>query len=814
MLVDSESDFRPDRRHPFTVLIAGGWMFCLLLLATLSWAAESEEREAAAGSDAKIAGEEAPEEGVVSGVLVDAADGKPVAGAQVLLRSGGRVMTTSDEAGRFRFENVHGYKHGYTLWAHRGNLVTEKVPVFEIPSEGRRAVTFKPLRLEMKPGKQARFIVRSRETRQPIAEAAIRFGYPDRRNVPTDRDGVATVEGLLSEKYDVIVEAVGYARHPQQIDLREAQAVTENEVALVPGGEVRGVVLDEEGKPVADAAVAYWQAGGSGYHGDSFRTDAEGRFRHRFLPLDVPLEVSIDKKGSVNAKEDISLTTDIRSRDVRITLRARPRGGSIAGVVLDESGNPIADAKVVNDGVGPEERLTVTNGQGMFVLQDLTEGFAGVDVRVSAKGFAPQRVPVKPGTFEKPANITVTLKPGATIRGRVVSEAGEPVAGVYVMARSPVFRMGMESVRTDDQGEFALDSLPDDVHFDFGHPQYASTQSTALPLNGAEPVKVVLEDPGLVRGRVIDAATKRPVPQFRIRVGFSNEARPGDARGSYDSSWSKPGLTFRSDEGEFKIQPVKAGMPLELTIESEGYERHLVRRAVAAKSKDAQDLTVSIKPKVHVEPASLTVQLLDHEARPISGAHLRLIVSPERSTGKDDNKFNWALIESGQLGQKSYVEQYLPGVTDGDGKCEFKNVAPDMHLQLVYWGDAVPKGRWLEFAKTRPGKSETEVIKMPAAAVVRGTVDRSIFPDAGAIRLSIATEAFLSFQTKLAPDQSAFELKNLPPGNYWISVDGRPQIFSENGHQMSRIAPLVSRRLLLEPGDEKELNFDKLEPPR
>ena len=818
MVVDSRVDIRSDCRKRFSALTACGSLVCLLFLTTIQLDAASEPAvsDASVSTTLTVDEEELPESKTVTGLLIDAATDKPVVGAQVLLRGRKLERTTTDESGHFRFEQVAARNDGYDLIAYRENLVTGIVRVLQLPNSDPEVVRFTPLQLEMKPGKQARFIVTSSETGQPIKDAAVRFGYPDRRNEPSNDDGAVTVSGLIQQQYDVTIEAQGYARATPQIDLIQDDDLTEFHVKLVPGGEVQGVVVDGEGRPVPEAEVVYWEPGATGYHGDTYRTDAEGKFRHRFLPLGVPIEVSIDKEDYVNTRLDVSLTRTGRTREVSITLPRRPLGGSVAGVVQDQDGKPVANVKVANYGnQTSQERQTTTDIQGRFLLHDLFEGLSGYEVHVSAKGYAPQQLSVEPGSADTPTGMSVTVEPGHALRGRVVNEKGEAIDGAYVMARSGVFRFGMESTRTDTHGDFTFDSLPLDVQFQASHKDFASTENMPLSLDGNELVTITLPDPGLVRGQVLDEQTKRPIPQFRIRLGFSRTGhQPGDARGTYDSTWGNPGLTVKSDEGRFTIQPLMARMPLELIIEADGYERLVVPRAVAEKAKDAKDLAISLNPNATTEPYSLNVQFLDDAGKPIPSVQLRVIVSTDQPTGRDDNRFNWALIDSGQLVRKSYVDQFLAGVTDAEGKCAFTEILPGKYLQLAYWGKGVPKRRSLAFDETRPGITDTVVIDIPAPAIVRGSVNRSQFPNAGSIRISDPSEGFLDFEVTLKDAQSTFELLDLPSGNFTISVASKSVPFTENGHQFFCITSLARTRVVLEPGEITEVEFETPDSPR
>src|SRR6185312_10440386 len=102
-----------------------------------------------------------------------------------------------------------------------------------------------PLTIEMTEGKQVKFAISSAATGQPIGGATVRFGFPDRRAEQADGNGVVVVQGLMpiEDEYDVTVEAEGYARAAQKINLATASGIQESKVALSPGGIVRGAVV-------------------------------------------------------------------------------------------------------------------------------------------------------------------------------------------------------------------------------------------------------------------------------------------------------------------------------------------------------------------------------------------------------------------------------------------------------------------------------------------------------------------------------------------------------------------------------------------
>ncbi len=752
-----------------------------------------------------------PPAGVVQGILVNAADGAPVAGARIILR-GSRVFDgESDTEGRFQFDGVPPNARQYEIWAYVGNLITAKVQPDQTISEDSESARFARLRMEMREGKRAKFVVTSAVTKRPLEGAVIRFGYPDRRKTTTAADGTAVVEGFLSQEYDVTIEAEGHARQAPQLDLSQSDKDAEYRLALDPGGIVRGTIVDEQGDPVPQAQVVYRETENNiWFYGDAFRTDAEGRFQHRFLPLDSPIKVSVRHDDYDPQVREVVLAAEKREAVLRITLPKRPSKNALIGIVMDSQGSPVTGAQVANYGNrGSAQCETLTDEEGKFALDDLLEGYTAFRIVVTAKGFAPAKLSVEPGTAETPGSVNVTLTPGHGVRGRVVDEHGRPAEGAFVTPRSPAypFQGVKQIVRTGKDGGFVFDSLPGEAVFDVFMPGYARMSRLSLPLDGDELITMALEAPGVIRGRVVDAETGEPLRQFRVRVGFSRTRIPGDPKGSYSGNWGNPGLTFSSDKGEFLISPITNGMPLELTVLAEDYERFVIPRAVAARSGQSKELTVSLKRMDTSERFTLNGQFLDHAGRPAAGAQLRLIVSTNRHSGDLIAKPNWALIKSGQLAQKSDCEQLLSGVTDADGRFEFKNILSGKHLSLAYWGDGVPQGRFLDFDKTRPGGSESATIKLPNPAQIRGKIERSRFPDAGSVSLILQHDGAPEFKLKLDDEQGSFAFDDLPPGEYLVVVLAEPVEVIRDGSTLYRANPLAQQKIQLKPGETKAVLF-------
>jgi hypothetical protein len=138
--------------------------------------------------------------------------------------------------------------------------------------------------------------------------------------------------------------------------------------------------------------------------------------------------------------------------------------GVITGRVMNENGNPLVNAQVGVDGVvarGPNRisNSTTTDDEGYFRLSSLPQG--NYYISASADGYLPTRVSL-PGS-----SVTLTLKKGGVITGRVTDVEGRAVVAVpltleYARDENDRQRNG-GNVKyegwTDDRGVYRFHSL-------------------------------------------------------------------------------------------------------------------------------------------------------------------------------------------------------------------------------------------------------------------------------------------------------------------------------------------------------------------
>ena len=215
-------------------------------------------REPAHAADSKAPATKTTAAGpnVVSGTVV-ADDGSPVVGAKVIIYGSGTRWSLSDAKGHFRIEHVSAtrilatYSLTATIWSHRKSEVAESIG----PNPGDK--TYTPMQLTMVEGKRAKFSLVSSKTGKPVVGAMIRFQYPDFRRLTTDKDGVALAAGLFAENYGVDIYGEGFERTQAEVDLSSTGSTGSCKVELNPGGIIRGVVVDDAGKPIAGVNILF-----------------------------------------------------------------------------------------------------------------------------------------------------------------------------------------------------------------------------------------------------------------------------------------------------------------------------------------------------------------------------------------------------------------------------------------------------------------------------------------------------------------------------------------------------------------------------
>jgi hypothetical protein len=199
-------------------------------------------------------------------------------------------------------------------------------------------------------------------------------------------------------------------------------------------------------------------------------------------------------------------------------------GARIAVTVVDDDKQPVAGVRVV---ASSSQREAMTGADGKALLQPVHPGWTMVEGHAAGYAFAQQVVTV--GAGGATASLRLVMHKGVAVAGRVVDEAGAPVARAHVTANNPPWGAAGDDVETDAQGKFALPTLAKGIHtvtaVDGVHAQATSAAFVVAdkPVDGIE-VKMLAG--GGVKGMVVDRDGK-PVAFATVRFASSSGPRGG-----------------------------------------------------------------------------------------------------------------------------------------------------------------------------------------------------------------------------------------------------------------------------------------------
>ena len=198
-------------------------------------------------------------------------------------------------------------------------------------------------------------------------------------------------------------------------------------------GAVFGVVLDADSEePLADAEVQIaWTELSVGREGISYQpqrrtatTDASGRFRLCYLPVDLSADISAargsDSTSAVHVTygpSTFGMATIFLDNPGDTTSATARQGATLRGVVVDSAGKPVAGARV---GFASNRDAAVTDSSGTFSLEGRRAGTQALVVR--RLGYAPAEVIVNL-TRRAPRVVRVRLDAFVPVLDAVLVEA-------------------------------------------------------------------------------------------------------------------------------------------------------------------------------------------------------------------------------------------------------------------------------------------------------------------------------------------------------------------------------------------------------
>ena len=446
------------------------------------------------------------------------------------------------------------------------------------------------------PGPAIVGVVVDADTGEPVAGAAVRLRDGSLKAVAGD-DGSYRLEGderLLEKESYVIAAAPGYAEEHARARLDGGSDFLQD-FQLEPAVELLVTVVTADGEPLEGVQVTPALPNGGYDHGEAYsrRTDREGK---TVLP-----GIGRRRQQQVNARKedyrevwtrDYTIEPDRAQAELRIVMEKRLEGDAVVtGRVTDAGGAPLTGIHVQwihSHGESKGRVMTESGADGGYRLvfprdQDWCA------VSAFGDGFAPSiREGVRPGNQEEPAQVDFTLLPGHWLRGQVVDQEKRPVEGalvramptIYLLRNTPQFPGNVREARTDKRGRFSMwDVSGPAVAIRVKGPpgnDWANNYHREVEVDREMTLELLAW--GVIRGRVVDRETGKPVPVFKVKLKRG--------AGYYDYHRADPGEVFNSVEGLFALEKLDQGS-IEFLVEAEGYIPKWVVDVVAAREDQA-----------------------------------------------------------------------------------------------------------------------------------------------------------------------------------------------------------------------------------
>ncbi len=379
---------------------------------------------------------------------------------------------------------------------------------------------------------------------------------------------------------------------------------------------------------------------GGNFTDQSTELDAELRFNFYGVNPSLVLQATADVPGMAPMTgETLELAPGAKTPCLLTVLP----GGTIAGRVLDPTGQAVAGAKVSASqgggmfGRGGPTRETLSDAEGRFTLVGLGAGSYRPTSELDDWRNGRAEEPVEITGTETQSNVIVRMDPGRQVIGRVLMPNGSPAPGALVKLSQAApksadgdgggmgwgrrgARPERKNTTADAQGEFRFTALATTAARLSAGLEAAEGGTAALAValedvqpaeaGKARPVDLRLAPTVSIRGRVVDDQG-RPVKDFSVRAareGFSSRDGAGD--GVRETFADKV-------DGSFEMSGATPG-PWQVSITAEGHE-----------SPEDQTLAVALPQKGAPLQFSLTRLgtvrglVVDPNGTPVAGARVR-----------------------------------------------------------------------------------------------------------------------------------------------------------------------------------------------
>jgi hypothetical protein len=555
-------------------------------------------------------------------------------------------------------------------------------------------------------------------------------------------------------------------------------------LALEPAQAVSGIVVDEQGRPVAGVEVkaelqpgsrprsmAGWGTGGTAL------TSAAGAFRIPTLFAGLAHELKLTRRGYAPTRTSVPpIEPGRQAVPLRLVLR---KGRTGTGRVVSQTDQPVAGATVVLE---PEasgdimirmsrarddsSRFEATAGaDGRFEIPDLPPGTFNLTAR--GPGYAPITVPglVVPegGGVNLGIDLgTIALVRGVALEGFVTGTDGKPVEGARVAvaeaSNDPLSGLrgsdGPPAAVTGQDGFFRVEDrrAGETVNVDVQRAGYASGSAPGVLVPSQEPLRIVLKPTSAVEGRTIDPDGK-PVAGAEILLNPTGPTSMGPGFVMFSTASMKQATS--GDDGAFRIEDVPPGS-FELRAAAAGRQSVEMTNLEVLSGQDLKGVNVVLAAGAVIGGRVLA------SGRPVPGAQVEL-VEPETSMAR-------------------MIIRASSARADGDGYYRLDGITPG---ERTFQAESKGFRKAVRELDARPGDNTLDFSLEAGVEIAGRVVDGSGSPVAAA--LIALREGYNSWELPNAvsgPD-GAFTLAGVADGTYRISAEKEGFARSREGREVT-----------------------------
>ncbi|MEK6337694.1 MAG: carboxypeptidase-like regulatory domain-containing protein [Acidobacteriota bacterium] len=506
-----------------------------------------------------------------------------------------------------------------------------------------------------------------------------------------------------------------------------------------------------------------------------------------------------------------------RSQSVESTADV-PKTGTLSGRVVNESGQPMANALVVVRGYrGGQSRTTTSDSEGSFQLSGLDPVAYLVSAYFPTYVSAPRDPDVSPiGYYLIGDTVRLELIKGGVITGTVTRPAGEPVVAVLVRAymvrdgtgQPPRYGAPFREQTTDDRGVYRIYGLPPGTYlvsagggsrprsdkvdaYDTDAPTYApsSARDAAMEVSvrsGEESANVDIryrrEAGHAVSGVASSTVALNQPPGFNVILSSIFNGASQASYSSYQSPGARGFSFYGVADGDYDVTAQMFTPAGEWTISEP--------RRIKVRGSDVAGIELITRPL-----GSITGHMVLEESkapeckdkrRPVFGETLVTPWHNEKIAARDQPQFLWS------LGGPTFPDQdghfAIRSLAPGQYRFNARPMAKYWYLKSITWPSSViptakvmPPNRLVDAARNWTTLKSGErlagltVTIAAGAASIHGQIDLAegqklpprLFVYLVPAEREQADDVLRYFATVVLAD-GTFAQNNLAPGRYWL----------------------------------------------